>query len=132
MAGSEVKTAEAAPPGGPYSQAVKAGNLVFLAGAVPFTPAGELVGGGFEEQARQAFDNLRAVAEAAGGSLSDAVRVGVYLRDLGNFESMNAIYVEYFAASPLPARTTIPAALPGFEIEVDAVLALGDPSAGPA
>lgn len=128
MAGSEVRTDAAAPPGGPYSQAVKAGNMVFLAGQVPFTPAGELVGGSFDEQARQAFDNLRAVAQAAGGSLADAVRVGVYLRDLGNFARMNEIYVEYFAASPLPARTTIPAALPGFEIEIDAVLALGDGS----
>lgn len=126
MAGIEIRTDEAGPPGGPYSQGIKAGNLVFLAGQAPFTPAGELVDGGFEEQARQTFDNLRAVSEAAGGSLADAVRVGVYLRDLGNFERMNEIYVEYFAASPLPARTTIPAALPGFEIEVDAVLVLGD------
>lgn len=131
MAGSEIRTGEAAPPAGPYSQAIRAGNLVFLAGQAPFTLAGELVGGSFEQQARRTFENLRAVAEAAGGSLADAVRVGVYLRDLSNFAQMNELYLEYFAP-PLPARTTIPAALPGFEIEVDAVLVLGDPADGQA
>ena len=100
-----------------------AGNLVFLAGQTPLTPASTLAEGRFDVQARQAFDNLAAVAAAAGG-LRDAVRVGVYLRDMADFPRMNEIYAGYFE-EPLPVRTTIPAALPGFDIEVDAILVLG-------
>jgi enamine deaminase RidA (YjgF/YER057c/UK114 family) len=93
---------------------------------VPSTPAGNLVTGSFEEQAIQAFANLAAVAEAAGGSLADAVRVGVYLLDMSNFATMNDVYRRYFS-EPLPARTTIQSDLPGFEIEIDAVLSLDLP-----
>jgi reactive intermediate/imine deaminase len=116
-----LQTDKAPPPGGPYSQAIVAGHLVFLAGQGPFAPDGEKVTGSFEDEARQTFANLAAVAEAAGGSLADAVRVGVYLRDMKNFEVMNAVYRE-FVPEPHPARTTIQSDLPGFEIEVDAVL----------
>ncbi len=117
-------SSEAAPaPGGAYSQAIAAGSLVFLAGQGPFTPAGEKVDGSFGDQARQTFTNLAAVAEAAGGSLADAVRVGVYLRNMDDFAEMNDLYREFFP-EPLPARTTIQSDLPGFDIEVDAVLAL--------
>jgi reactive intermediate/imine deaminase len=118
-----ISTPSAPTPGGAYSQAIAAGNLVFLAGQGPFAPSGEKVDGPFAEQARQTFENLAAVAAAAGGSLADAVRVGVYLRDMENFATMNEIYREFFP-EPLPARTTIQSDLPGFEIEVDAVLAL--------
>ena len=115
---------DAAPaPGGAYSQAIAVANLVFLAGQGPFEPSGEKVEGPFEEQARQALSNLAAVAEAAGGSLADAVRVGVYLRNMGDFPAMNAIYREFFP-EPFPARTTIQSELPGFDIEVDAILFL--------
>ena len=112
----------AAPPGGPYSQAVVAGGLVFLAGACPVLPDGTWVRGSFAEQARAAFTNLARVAEAAGTDLSQAVRVGVYLRDFTHFPEMNEIYVEFFGTENLPARTTIPVALNGFDIEIDAVL----------
>ena len=118
-----ISTDSAPAPGGAYSQAIAAGNLVFLAGQGPFAPSGDKVEGPFAEQARQTFENLAAVAAAAGGSLADAVRVGVYLRDMENFATMNEIYREFFP-EPLPARTTIQSDLPGFEIEVDAVLAL--------
>jgi reactive intermediate/imine deaminase len=119
-----ISTDSAPPPGGAYSQAIAAGGgLVFLAGQGPFAPSGEKVEGSFVDQARQTFANLAAVAEAAGGSLADAVRVGVYLRDMGNFAAMNELYREFFP-EPLPARTTIQSDLPGFEIEVDAVLSL--------
>jgi 2-iminobutanoate/2-iminopropanoate deaminase len=115
-------TSDRAPaPGGPYSQAIVAGNLFFLAGQGPFRPSGEKVAGTFGDEARQTFANLAAVAEAAGGSLADAVRVGVYLRNMDNFAEMNELYREFFP-EPLPARTTIQSDLPGFEIEVDAVL----------
>ena len=124
MAKRPISTDSAPPPGGAYSQAIAAGGLVFLAGQGPFAASGEKVEGPFADKAKQTFQNLAEVAAAAGGSLADAVRVGVYLRDMGNFEAMNEIYREFFP-EPLPARTTIQSNLPGLEIEVDAVLWLG-------
>ena len=111
---------------GPYSQATRAGDTVFVSGQIPLDPAtGILVDGGIENQARQAFANLRAVCEAAGGSLDDVVRVGLYLTDLGDFAAVNAVMVEVFAA-PYPARSTIEVSgLPrGAVFEVDAVMVL--------
>ncbi|WP_144120966.1 RidA family protein [Catellatospora sichuanensis] len=119
-------TAEgAAPPGGPYSHTVVAGDHVFLAGACPALPDGTWVKGTFAEQAGAAFANLAAVARTAGGDLSQAVRVELYLRDFADFDTMNEIYVEFFGTENLPARTTIPVALDGFDIEIDAVRYLG-------
>ena len=111
---------------GPYSQATRAGNLVFFSGQIPLDAAsGELVEGGIEAQARRAFDNLKAVCEAAGGSMDDIARVGLYLTDLSQFATVNAVMGEYFA-QPYPARSTIEvAALPkGAAFEVDAVMVL--------
>ena len=111
---------------GPYSQAVQRGGMVFLSGQIPLDPAtGLLVEGDIEAQARRAFDNLQAVCEAAGGSLDDVVRLGLYLTDLGQFAIVNQVMAEYFAA-PFPARSTIGvASLPrGAEFEVDAILML--------
>jgi len=112
---------------GPYSQAVKHGQMVFLSGQIPLDPAtGEVVAGGIEAQARRAFDNLKAVVEAAGGTLDNVVRLGLYLTDLGQFAAVNAVMAEYFTA-PYPARSTIEVAgLPkGVPFEVDAILVLG-------
>ena len=112
---------------GPYSQAVRAGNTVYCSGQIPLDPAtGELVAGNFETQARRVFDNLQAVARAAGGSLDEAVRVTIYLTDLGKFPLANAVMAEYFS-EPYPARVTIGvASLPkGAEVEVDCVLVTG-------
>lgn len=109
---------------GPYSQAVRAGDTVYLSGQIPLDPAtGELVGGSFEDQARRVFENLKAVAAAAGASLDAAVRVTIYLVDLGRFPAVNAIMSEYFM-EPYPARVTIGvASLPkGAQVEVDCVL----------
>ncbi|TBR11194.1 MAG: RidA family protein [Lysobacter sp.] len=111
---------------GPYSQAVRSGNLVFLSGQIPLDPAtGELVAGDIAMQARRAFDNLRAVCEAAGGSLDGVLRLGLYLTDLGDFAAVNGVMAEYFQA-PYPARSTIEVSgLPkGAHFEVDAVLSL--------
>ncbi|MEV2278891.1 RidA family protein [Nocardiopsis sp. NPDC049922] len=116
-----VTAPDAAPPGGPYSQAVIAGDFVHLAGATPHRADRSLVDGPFEEQARATFDNLATVAAAAGSSLADAVQARVYLRDLDDFQAMNGVFAEYFGDEP-PVRTTIQADLPGFLIEVDAVL----------
>ena len=121
-----ISTDQAAPPGGPYSQAVVAGDHVYLAGACPVLPDGTWVRGSFAEQARAAFNNLARVAEAAGADLTQAVRVGVYLRDFADFAELNQIYREYFGEENLPVRTTLPVALVGFDIEVDAILYTGD------
>ena len=113
---------KAPPKAGPYSHAVRTGNIVFLAGQGPVDPAVGAIPEGFDEQARQTLRNLAAAAEAAGGSLANAVRVGVYLRDLANFPVMNEVYREFFN-EPYPARTTIQSAL-RIEVEIDAVLEL--------
>ena len=110
---------------GPYSQAVRAGSLLFLSGQIPLDPAtGQLVDGDIAAQARRVFDNLRAVCTAAGGSFDDIVRVGIYLTDLGDFAAVNAVMAENFQA-PFPARSTIEVSgLPrGAHVEVDAILA---------
>ena len=117
--------AEDAPaPAGPYSQAIRSGGFVYLAGQGPFRQDGSKVESSFEDAARQTFRNLDAVATAAGASLAHAVRVGVYLRDMANFAAMNKIYTEFFR-EPYPVRTTIQSDLPGFDIEVDCVIAVG-------
>ena len=112
---------------GPYSQATRAGNQVFFSGQIPLDPAtGDLIEGDIAAQARRAFDNLKAVCEAAGGSMDDIVRVGLYLTDLSQFAQVNAVMGEYFA-QPYPARSTIEvSALPkGAGFEVDALMVLG-------
>ena len=112
---------------GPYSQATRTGNLVFLSGQTPLDPAtGNLVEGDIAVQARQAFDNIKAVVAAAGGTMDDIVRVSLYLTDLSQFGEVNAVMAEYFS-QPYPARSTIEvSALPrGARFEVDAVMALG-------
>jgi len=111
---------------GPYSQAVRAGNTVYFSGQIPLDPAtGNLVDGDITVQARRAFDNLKAVAEAAGGSLDRIVRLGLYLTDLSQFAAVNAVMQDYFAA-PYPARSTIEVSgLPkGAAFAVDAVMLL--------
>ena len=114
---------------GPYVHAVRTGALVFCSGQIPLDPAtGELVGDTPAEQARRCLDNLGAVAEAAGATLADAVRITVYLADMGAFAEVNDAYAGYFGDAP-PARVAIGvAALPrGAQVEMDAVLALPHP-----
>jgi len=111
---------------GPYSQATRANGMVFLSGQIPLDPhSGLIVEGDISEQARQAFANLRAVCEAAGGSFDDIVRVGLYLTDLSEFSAVNAAMESVFDA-PYPARSTIEvSALPrGAKFEVDAIMVL--------
>ena len=127
MPGEPVATERAPAAIGPYSQAVRAGGSVYLSGQIPLDPAtGELVAGDIAMQARRVFDNLRAVCEAAGASLDDVVRVGIYLMDLGDFAAVNAVMADYFAA-PYPARSTIQVSgLPrGARVEIDAIVAHG-------
>lgn len=111
---------------GTYSQAMRAGSLVFLSGQIPLVPATmEIVDGDFEARARQVFSNLEAVATAAGGSLNDAVKITVFLTDLDNFATVNAVMEDFFE-TPFPARAAVGvASLPkGADVEADAILAL--------
>jgi 2-iminobutanoate/2-iminopropanoate deaminase len=118
-----VSTDQAPKPGGPYSTAVVANGFAFLAGQTPKRPDGSKVEGSFSEECEQVFDNLDAVAKACGASLHDAVKVSVFLRSWSDFGELNRIFAERFGDHP-PARTTVPADLPGFSIEVDVILAL--------
>ena len=111
---------------GTYSQAVRAGNTVYLSGQIPLDPhSGELVTGDIAAQIRQVFDNLAAVAEAAGGSLDNAVKLTVYLTDLGDFSTVNKIMAEYFS-EPYPARAAVGVtSLPRHtKIEAEAILSV--------
>ncbi len=111
---------------GTYSQAIQTGNLVFLSGQIPLDPATmEVVDGDFEARARRVFENLRAVTEAAGGSLDQVVKLTIFLTDLGNFATVNSVMEEFFQ-QPYPARAAVGvASLPkGVDVEADAILAL--------
>jgi reactive intermediate/imine deaminase len=111
---------------GPYSQAVKVGDTVYLSGQIPLVPETmELVTGDMRSQIRRVFDNLAAVAEAAGGTLADVVKLNVFLTDLAQFSLVNEMMSEYFS-EPYPARAAIGvAALPkGAAVEMDAVMVL--------
>jgi 2-iminobutanoate/2-iminopropanoate deaminase len=122
-------SAPGAPPAiGPYSHAVRAGGLLFCSGQIPLDPAtGELVGTSAPEQARRCLENLRAVGEAAGASLARAVRLTVYMTDLGEFAEVNEVYASFFPGEQPPARVTVGvSALPkGALVEIDAIVALG-------
>jgi 2-iminobutanoate/2-iminopropanoate deaminase len=124
----ETVSTDAAPAAiGPYSQAIRTGNLLFCSGQVPLDPgSGELVKEDVDGQARRCLENLAAVAEAAGGSLADAVRCTVYLTDMNDFARVNEVYAEFFGGDDPPARVAVAvAALPkGADIEIDAIVAL--------
>jgi reactive intermediate/imine deaminase len=126
MTGRPISTTQAPAAIGPYSQAVQAGATVYLSGQIPLDPATQdIVDGGFTAQAGRVFDNLAAVAQAAGGSLADIVKLTVYLTDLGRFAEVNEIMARYFS-EPYPARAAIGvAALPRqVQIEIDAIMVL--------
>ncbi len=111
---------------GTYSQAIRSGNFVFLSGQIPLDPATmEIVDGDFDARARRVFENLKAVAEAAGGTLDQIVKLTVYLTDLENFAAVNVAMAEFFT-EPYPARAALGvASLPkGADVEAEAILAL--------
>lgn len=130
MARSSVRTDRAPAPAGGYSQGLQAGNLLFVSGQGPFDPVdGHVVGGTIEEQTRSALDNVQAIVEAAGLSLSDVVRIGAFIDDFDLFDGFDATYRAFFTHEPPPARTTVACELGGILIEIDAI-ALGRDSAG--
>ena len=127
MSKQAISTKSAPSAIGPYSQAVSAGSTVYLSGQIALDPqTGHLVEGGVDAQAHRAFRNLRAVAQAAGGSLDDCVKLTLFMTDLTHFPTVNEIMKEYFA-QPYPARSTVGvASLPrGAVFEVEAVMVLG-------
>ena len=118
----EVRTPDAPSPAFSYSQGIIVGDLLFIAGQVPRHPVTADVPASFVEQARQTLENLSQVALAAGTSLSNAVKVNVYLDDLDSINELDTVYREYFA-TPFPVRTTVRAGLRGYLIEIDAIVA---------
>lgn len=122
-----IATSQAPQAIGTYSQAVKVGDTVYLSGQIPLNPQTmEMVDGSMEAQIRQVFDNLQAVAHAAGGSLQDIVKLNVFLTDLAHFPLVNEVMAQYFS-TPYPARAAIGvASLPkNAAVEMDAILVLG-------
>ncbi|HVR44666.1 MAG TPA: RidA family protein, partial [Thermoanaerobaculia bacterium] len=108
---------------GPYSQAVRAGNVIYTSGQIPLDPAtGEMVAGDFEAMTRRVFENLKAVLESGGASFRHVVKATVYLESMSDFQKLNAVYAEYFGEHK-PARSTVAvAALPkGSPVEIDLV-----------
>jgi reactive intermediate/imine deaminase len=127
MAREIIRTDKAPQAIGTYSQAVKVGSTVYLSGQIPLVPETmELVAGDMAAQIRRVFDNLKAVAEVAGGSLADVAKLNVFLTDLAHFPLVNQVMADYFA-EPYPARAAVGvAALPkGAAVEMDAVMELG-------
>lgn len=121
-----ISTPDAPEAIGPYSQAIKVGNTVWISGQIPLVPGSmELVDGDIAAQARQVFDNLKAIADAAGGTLNNAVKINISLTDLGDFAAVNEVMASYFE-EPYPARACVQvAALPkAVSIEVEAILAV--------
>ncbi|MHB1616330.1 MAG: Rid family detoxifying hydrolase [Metallibacterium sp.] len=127
MKRSIISSSDAPAAIGPYSQAVRVADTVYLSGQIPLDPrSGQMVEGDISAQARQVFANLAAVAAAAGGSLQQAVRIGIFLTDLNDFAAVNQV-MEALLQPPYPARATVGvAALPrGARVEADAILVLG-------
>jgi len=125
-----VSSGNAAKPGGPYSPAVVSNGFAFISGCTPHKPGPdkELVNSSIRDQAIQVMENLSALADACGTSLANTVRTTVYLSDMAYFDDMNQVFGEYFGPVP-PTRTTVPVALQGFDVEIDAIVAMPESEA---
>lgn len=119
-----IKTDEAPSPSGPYSQAVKVGNLLFVAGQVSISPMG-VVSGDIKVQTRKALENIKKILEAGGACLNDVAKTTVFLTDINDFQAMNEVYAKYFLEKP-PARSTVAVKelAGGFKVEIDAIAVL--------
>ena len=125
MATQQIRTGGAAAPVGAYSQGIRAGDFVFVAGQGPLDPAtGQIVGETIEEQTARTLENVRAILEAAGATMADVVKSTVHLTDLSLFGRFNEVYSSYFP-DPKPVRTTVGSELLGIMVEIDVVAYLG-------
>jgi len=121
----EIRTDEAAAPGGAYSQGLRAGDFVYVSGQGPIDPAtGEIVGETIEEQTERTLENVKAILAAAGASMADVVKSTVHLSDLSLFARYNEVYARYFP-DPKPVRTTVGSELLGIMVEIDVVAYVG-------
>ena len=126
MAKLEISTDRAPKPGGGYSQGLRVGNLVFVAGQVPRDPqTGEMAGDTIEVQTTRVLENVKAVLEAAGASMADVVKSTVHLSDVALFSRFDAVYSTYFP-EPRPVRTTVGSQLKGILVEIDVIAVVGD------
>lgn len=126
MPKQQITTQGAPQPLGAYSQGLRAGDFVFVAGMAGFDPvSGELAGETIEEQTARTLENIKATIEAAGATLTDVVKSTVHLSDLSLFQRFNAVYAQYFP-DPKPVRTTVGSQLPGILVEIDVVAYLGE------
>ena len=123
MAKKQIQTTNAPAAIGPYSQAIQAGNLIFVSGQIPLdAKSGELITGSIEDQTKKVLDNMKAILEAGGAAMDQVVRTTIFLKDMGNFARVNEIYGTYFNA-PFPARATVEVArLPkDVAVEIDCI-----------
>lgn len=120
-----VQTSKAAAPGGAYSQALRAGDFIFVAGQGPKNPVTGLIAETIEEQTAQTLENIKAILEAAGATMADVVKSTVHLSDMSLFERYNQVYATYFP-DPRPVRTTVGSQLSGIMVEIDVIAYVGD------
>ncbi len=128
MSRKVIFTEKAPKPIGPYSQAIRSGDFIFLSGQIPIDPAtGELVEGDIRQQTRQVLENIKEVLHSQGLGMQDIVKVTIFLKDMGHFSSMNEVYASYFPSSP-PARSTVEVSgLPkDSELEIEAIASISD------
>jgi 2-iminobutanoate/2-iminopropanoate deaminase len=126
MTKKQVNPKKGAPPAGAYSPGLIAGDFVFVSGQGPLDPeTGKIVGETIEEQTARVLENVKAVLDAAGASMSNVVKVAVHLSDLANFQRFNQVYATFFP-DPKPTRTTVGSQLPGILVEIDAIAFIGD------
>lgn len=116
----KITTSLAPTPGGRFSQGLKVGNRIYVAGTTPLNVETGTIPESIEDQTKQVLSNIEHVLQAGGASLSDVVKVTVHLADINDFDAFNAVYDEYFS-EPLPVRTTVGSQLKGFKVEIDVI-----------
>lgn len=122
----EIRTDKAPLPGGPYSQGLRVGNRVYVAGQRPVNAQTGEMPESFTDQAKQALENVRHVLEEGGATLDDVVKVSVFLADMAHFAAFNDVYRTFFTAAPYPTRTTVCCTLRGIQVEVDAIAEIAE------